>query len=91
VALGIGEVTLFHDLQQQVERLRMRLLDLVKDDDGVGAAADRFRQLAGIFIANVAGRRTDEPGHVVPLHELRHVELHQRLFAAEEEASQRLR
>ena len=37
VAPGVGEVAILHDLQEHVERLGMRLLDLVEADDAVWA------------------------------------------------------
>ena len=40
--LGIREVTLFHDLEEHVERFRMGLFDFVKDHDRVRLAADGF-------------------------------------------------
>jgi hypothetical protein len=33
----------------------MRLLDFIEEHDGIGAAADRFSQLAGLVVAHVAG------------------------------------
>ena len=62
----------------------MGFLDFVEKDDGVGAAADGFGELAALFVTDVAGRRADEAADVVPLHELAHVEFDERLFAAEE-------
>ena len=89
-ALGVGQVAVLQDLQQDVEDLRVRLLDLVEQDHGVGLAADRLGQLAALFVADVAGRRADQRRHVVPLHELGHVDLDQRVLGAEHELGQRL-
>src|SRR5580700_2406649 len=63
----------------------MRLLDFVEEDDGVGAAADRFRELAAFVVTDVAGRRADEAGDSVPLHVLGHVEADHGLLVVEEE------
>ena len=90
VALGIREMAFFHDLQQHVVRFRMGLLDFVKDDDRVRAAADGFGQLAGFFVADVARRRANQAADGVPFHELGHIQLDQGIFAAEHEAGQRL-
>jgi hypothetical protein len=87
---GVAQVALLHDLQQHVERFGVGLLDLVEHDDRVGAAADGLGQLAGVLVADVAGRRTHQPADGVALHELGHVQLEQRLLAAEQEARQRL-
>ena len=90
VAARIGEVALFHDLQQHVVHFGMRLLDLVENHDGVRAAAQGFGQLAGILVANVAGRRADQPRSCMSFHELGHVELDEGILAAEHELSQGL-
>ena len=58
--LGVGEATLFEDLQQDVEDVRVRLLDLVEEDDRVGLAADLLGELAALVEADVARRRADE-------------------------------
>ena len=54
------------------------------------AAPDRLGQLAALVVAHVAGRRPDELGHGVALHELRHVEAHHGLLAAKVVGGQRL-
>ena len=84
------EVTVVEYLQEQVEDLGVGLLDLVQQDAGVAAAAHGVGQLAALLVADVAGRRADEPGHGVALHELRHVEAHHRLVGAEHELRERL-
>ena len=59
-ALGVGQVPVLEDLEQDVEDLRVRLLDLVEQDDAVVLAADRLGQLAALVVADVAGRRADQ-------------------------------
>jgi hypothetical protein len=76
--------------KQHVVRFRMGLLDFVEDDDRVRAAADRFGELAGFFVADIARRRANQAADGVPFHELRHIQLDQGIFAAEHEARQRL-
>ena len=78
------------DLEEDVEDLRVRLLDLVEEDDRVALAADGLGQLPAFVEADVAGRRADEPAHVVALHELAHVDLDERVLAAEHELGERL-
>ena len=80
---GVGEVAVVEDLEQDVEHIGVRLLDLVEQDDAVALPADRLGELAAVVVANVARRRTDEPRDRVPLHELGHVETDQRVLAAE--------
>src|SRR5690606_19492258 len=46
--LRVGQTTVIEDLEEEVEHLRMRLLDLVEQDDGVGAASHGFGELAAL-------------------------------------------
>ena len=62
-----------HHLQQDVEDVRMRLLDLVHQHDAVRMLGHRLGELAALVEADVARRRADQAGHRVPLHVLRHV------------------
>ena len=73
------------DLQEQVEDVRMSLLDLVQEDDGVGTALDALGELTALLVTDVARRRADELGDGVLLHKLRHVEADEGFFRAEEE------
>ena len=57
VSLTVGQTTFVQDLQQDVEDIRMGLLDLVKEDDRVGPAAYGFGQLAAVLVRYVARRR----------------------------------
>jgi hypothetical protein len=66
-----------HDLQQDVEHVRVRLLDLVEQDDAVRMLVDLVGQEAALVVADVAWRRADQPADRVPLHVLRHVEAQQ--------------
>ena len=62
----------------------MRLFDLVEEDDGVRAAADLLRELAGLVIADVARGRADDAGDRVLFHEFRHIEADERVGRVEE-------
>ena len=68
----------------------MRLLDLVEQNHRVGLAAHRFGEITALLVADVARRRADHAADRVLLHELRHVEAHQRLFGIEQKRRQRL-
>src|SRR3984885_3844389 len=46
-ALAVGQATVVHHLEQRVEHVRVRLLDLVEEHDAVRAPADRLGQLNG--------------------------------------------
>jgi hypothetical protein len=53
--LGVGQATVLQDLEQRVEHVGVGLLDLVEQHHGERLAADRFGQLATLFVPDVAG------------------------------------
>ena len=59
-ALTVGEAAVVEQLQQDVEHLGVRLLDLVEQHDGVGPAPDGLGELAALVVADVARGRADE-------------------------------
>ena len=73
-ALGIGQATVFEQLQQQVEHIGMGFLDLIEEHHGVGATPHRFGELATFVEAHISGRRADQLADRVALHEFGHVE-----------------
>ena len=87
---GVSQSTIFQNLQQRIEDIRVCLFDLVEQHDGERLAADLLSELTALFVTDVAGRRTEEPRNSVLLAELTHVEADQRVFFAEEELSQSL-
>ena len=88
-AVVVGEVTLIEHLQQDVEHIRMRLLDFVEQHHAVRLATDRLGERAGILVAHVARRRTDETRHGELLHVLAHVDANERRRIGEQELGQR--
>src|SRR5439155_8906629 len=88
-ALAVGQAPVVEDLQQDVEDVRVGLLDLVEEDHRVRAPSDRFGQLAALLVADVPGRRADEPRDRVLLHVLAHVEADQRALVVEHELGER--
>ena len=76
-AVVVGERPVVHHLQQQVENLRMRFLDLVEQHHGVRVLADRLGQQAALVEADVSRRCADEARHRVAFHVLGHVETNQ--------------
>ena len=88
-ALPVRQPPVVEQLQHDVEHLRMRLLDLVEQDDRVGAPADGFGQLSGLLVADVSGRRADQPRHGVLLLVLGHVDPDHRLLVVEQEFGER--
>ena len=60
-ALGIGDMSLIQHLQKDVEHIRMRFLDLIKQDHAVGMRPYLIGKLAALLISYIPGRRTDHP------------------------------
>ena len=62
-ALAVGQAAVVEHLQQDVEDVGVRLLDLVEEHDGVGPAADGLGELAALVVADVAreARRSGGP------------------------------
>ena len=59
-ALAVGQAAVVEHLQQHVEHVRVRLLDLVEQQHAVGLAAHRLGQVAALVVADVARRRADQ-------------------------------
>ena len=89
--LAVGKATFLENLQQDVEDIRMRLLDLVEQHDRVRTLAHSLGELAALVESNVARRRTHETRNGVLLHVLGHVEADQRVLGVEQELGKRLR
>ena len=85
VAEAVGEVAVLEHLQQDVEQIRVRLLDFVEQHDRVGVALHLLGELAALFVADVSRRRANQLRHRVLLHVLGHVEADERVIAAEQE------
>ena len=83
-AVGVGDLAVVKNLQQDVHHIGMRLFDLVEEDDGVGLAADLLGELTGLVIADVARGRADDAGDRVLFHKLGHVEADERVGRVEE-------
>src|SRR5690606_27070782 len=88
-AVVVREVTLVQDLEEDVEDFRVRLLDLVQEDDRVGLATDRIAPRPRVLVADVARRRADQPGDRELLHVLGHVDPDERVLVGEEELRER--
>ena len=84
-ALAVGEAAVVEDLEQDVEDIVVGLFDFVKENDGVGAAADGFGELAALFKADVSGRGADEAGDGVFLLVFGHVDADHGAFVVEQE------
>ena len=60
----------------------MGLFNFIEKDHRVGLATDLLCKLATLFVADVAGRRTDHARGIVALHIFGHVELDEGLGVA---------
>ena len=88
--MRVGDAAVVEDLQQDIEHIRVRLFDLVKQNDGIRSAAHGFGQLAALLVAHISGRRADQTRHGELLHILRHIDAHQILFIVKQRLCQRL-
>src|SRR4029077_10976998 len=85
VAEAVRQLPVFKNLQENVEDVRVRLLDFVQQDDRVRSAANAFGQLTAFFVAHVPWGSADELRDGMLFHEFRHIEAHQRLLRTEQE------
>ena len=69
----VRQGAVIHDLQQQVEDVRVCLLDFVEQHDAVWVLGDGFGQQATLIKADVSGRCADQSRDGMSLHVLRHV------------------
>ena len=84
-ALRVGQAAVVEQLEQDVEHVGVRLLDLVEEHDLVRPAPDRLGQLPALVVADVAGWGADQARDAELLHVLAHVDPHQRPLVVEEE------
>src|SRR5712691_3393653 len=84
-ALAVGEPPVVHDLEQNIENVRMRLFDFVEKHHRIRMSANLLGELASFFVSNVARRCTDEARHRVLLHIFGHVDAQQGALVVEEE------
>ena len=88
--MPVGEAPVVQHLQQQVEDVAMRLLDLVEQDHLIGPAAHRFRERPSLVVSDIARWGADEAGRGVLLHIFRHVDTDHRRLVVEQKRSERL-
>ena len=65
LAVVVGQLAVIHDLQQDVEQVRMRLLDLVEQQHAMRMLVDAIGQQAALVEADIARRRADQPAETV--------------------------
>ena len=88
---AVGQPAIVHHLQQHVEHIRMRLLDLVEQNHRIRPAPHSLSQLTALVVAHISRRRANQPRHGVLLHVLAHVDAHHRLLIIEQKLRQRAR
>jgi len=88
--MTVGEPSVIEDLQEQVEHVGVRLLDLIEEKDRIWPAPDGLGELPTLVEADIAGRCPDEARDGVLLHVFAHVQPDQRLFVVEQEAGKGL-
>ena len=89
--LAVGQPAVVEHLKERRPDVRVRLLDLVEEDDGIGVTADGLGQLAPLLVSDVPRRGADHPGDGVLLLVLGHVEADHRVLVVEEEIGQSAR
>ena len=89
-ALAVSEPSIVEHLQQDVEHVRMRFLDFVKQHDLIRPPPHRLGQSSAFLVADIAGRGADKPGDRVLLHIFGHVDAHERALVIEQERRKRL-
>ena len=77
LAVVVGQLAVIHHLQQDVEQIGMRLLDLVQQQHRVRVLVDGISQQPALIEPDVARRRADQPRDGMALHVFRHVEADQ--------------
>ncbi len=90
-SLTVRQPAIVEQLQQDVQHVGMRFLDLVEQHDRVGTTTNGFGELSGLVVAHVAWRRADHPRHRVLLLVFGHVDAHHRLLVIEQELGERAR
>ena len=85
---GIGQPSVLDHLQQDVEHVRVRLLDLVEQHHRVRVTAYRLGQLPGLLVADVARRSPQQAGDRMLLHVLGHVKADDGLLVPEQRLCQ---
>ena len=76
-AVVVRQSAVIHDLQQQVEYLGVRLLDLIEQQHAMRLLGNGLGQQPALIETDIAGRRTDQPRHGMALHVLGHIEANQ--------------
>ena len=82
--LRVGKPSVVENLQQDVEDVRVGFFKLVEEDHRIRIAANFFGKLSSFTVAHIAGRRPDQFGACVTLHEFGHVQTDEFVFVVKE-------
>ncbi|MNE26726.1 hypothetical protein D3C80_1201040 [compost metagenome] len=76
-AVVVGQGPVVHNLQQQVEHVRMRLLDFVQQHHRVRMLEHRVGQQTALIVTDVARRRANQTADGMTFHILGHIKTQQ--------------
>ena len=88
--LTVRQAAIVQHLQQDVEDVRMSLLHLVQQDDGVWMPTNCLGKLAALVIAHVSWRCANKTLDRELLHVLGHINADQRTLVVKQQLCQRL-
>ena len=66
--LSICDPPIIQNLKKHIKNIRMRLLDLVEQNHGIGMLTYSLRQLTALVIPYISRRRSDQPGYCMLFH-----------------------
>ena len=81
--MGVRDMSVVQNLQENIKYIRMSLLNLVKKKHAIRISSYFFTELAAFIISHISGRGSDKFGHTVFLHIFRHIDADHGLFASE--------
>ena len=73
----VGQLAVVHDLQKDIEQIRMGLFDFVQQQHTMGLLIDGIGQQAALIKTDITRRGPDQTRYGMTLHVFGHVEAHQ--------------
>ena len=90
-AVPVRQPPVLQNLEEHVEHVRVRLLDLVEQNDSIRPTPHQLRQLTAVVVPDIPGWRADQPRHLMPFAVLGHIQPNHRLLVPKQELRQRAR